>query len=92
MEIAEEDRRFGASDDQNDEYNEEETEHVICLIGPQWIEDEEELNEDTAERKDTSHDDARSRSGIDTLIRYLPRDLICSHGMLNRLLAEEVSS
>lgn len=86
VEVAEEDRRLGASDHQDDEDDEEETKHVIRLIGPKGVENEEELDEDAAEGEDTSHDDARSWTSVNALVRHLTRDLIRPHWMFDRLI------
>lgn len=51
MEVAEQDRRFWAGDDQDQEHQEQETEHVIHLVRPQRVQDEEQLNEDASWNK-----------------------------------------
>lgn len=48
VEIAEEDGGFGTRDDQNDEHQEQEAEHVVHLVGPDTVQNEEELNKDAA--------------------------------------------
>ena len=46
MEIAEKNCCLRACDDQDQEHEKQETEHVIHLVWPQRIEDEEQLNKD----------------------------------------------
>ena len=57
---------------------------------PNWVENKEELNEDTSKWKDSAHDDAGDWFGVKDLIWDLTRDLICSNGMLNRALLVSV--
>ena len=57
------------------------------LIGPDGVEDEEELDEDAAEGQDSAHDDARRRSRVQRLVGHLARDLIGPHRVLERLHA-----
>ena len=49
MEVAEEDGRLGARDDEDDEDEEEEPVHVVDLGAPDRVQHEEQLDEDTAE-------------------------------------------
>jgi hypothetical protein len=46
MEIAKKDRRFRAGDNQNDEDKEEKSKHVVHLVRPDAVENEEQLDED----------------------------------------------
>lgn len=85
VEVTQQHRGLRTRDDQNDENQKQEAKHVVGLVGPQRIEDEEQLDKDAAERKHASHDDARGRARVNTLIRHLSRDLICSHWVFNRL-------
>lgn len=55
VEIAEEYRRLRAGYHQDDEDEKEESEHVVHLRGPYRVQDEEELDEDTAEWQDAAH-------------------------------------
>jgi hypothetical protein len=48
MEIAEKNCRFRARDDEDKKNEEQKAEHVIHLIRPQRVENEEQLNENTA--------------------------------------------
>ena len=54
-------------------------------IVPDAVENEEELYEDTSERQDTPHDDARQGFGVDGLVGDLTGDLIGPHRVLNGL-------
>ena len=91
VEVAEQDGRLGASDEQNDEDEEEEAVHVVDLRGPDRVEDEEELDEDAAEGEDAAHDDARDGLCVNTLVRDLPGDLICPHRVFKSPLpAQEI--
>ena len=88
VKIAEKDRGFRASDDQNNENQKEESIHVVDLRRPNWVQHEEELDKDASKRQDSAHDNARHRLGINTLLRDLPRDLISAHGMFNGAFAK----
>lgn len=79
MEIAEKDRRLWTRDHQDEEHKEQETKHVVGLWGPDGIEDEEELDEDAAKWKDTTHYDAWEWLCVYTLLRDLPGDLVGAH-------------
>lgn len=48
VEIAEQDGGLRASDQKNDKYQEQEAKHVVHLMRPNAIEDEEKLDEDAA--------------------------------------------
>lgn len=58
MEIAQQDGRLRAGDDENQEHEEQKTEHVIHLIRPQGVQNEEQLNEDAAKGENSAHDDS----------------------------------
>jgi len=93
MEVAEENGGLRASNDQDHEHNEEKAVHVIDLAAPDTVEHEEELDEDTAKRQNTSHYDSGNWLSVDALIRYLPGDLVGPHWLLDSGLPEaEVSS
>jgi hypothetical protein len=49
MEIAEQYGRLAAGDNENDEHQEQEPEHIVHLVRPDAVQDEEELDEDAAE-------------------------------------------
>lgn len=85
MEVTQQYSCFTASDDQDNSDQEQKAKHVIKLMRPDRIEDEEELDEDATERQDSTHQDTRCRTGVDQLRRYLPRDLIGTHWVLDRL-------
>lgn len=76
VEIAQQDGRLRAGDDQNQEHQKQKAEHVVHLAGPERVQDEEQLDEDATERQDTAHDDAGDRLGVDRLVRDLARDLV----------------
>lgn len=48
MKVAKQDCRLRAGDDENQEHEKQETEHVVHLIGPQRVQNEEQLDEDAA--------------------------------------------
>ena len=52
---------------------------------PDAVENEEELDEDTAEWQHATHDDARQRARVEGLLGDLARNLIGSHRMIDRL-------
>jgi len=88
MKVGQEDGSLGTRDDEDDKDEEEKAEHVIGLMRPNAVENEEELNEDAAEGEDAAHDDSRERARVDGLVGDLARDLVCPHGMLDRALLE----
>ncbi len=88
MEVAQEDGGLGAGDDQNEVDHAEKAEHVVELMRPQAVEDEEELNEDAAEGQDAAHDNAWQRASVQILDGDLTRDLVGAHGVLNHGLLE----
>ena len=79
MEVTQENRGFGTSDDQNNGNEEKEAEHVVDLVGPERVEDEKQLNEDAAKWQDAAHDDAGNRSSVENLLRNVSWNWICSH-------------
>lgn len=46
VEIAEQDGRLRAGDDEDQEHQEQKAEHVVHLVRPQRVQDEEKLDED----------------------------------------------
>lgn len=88
MEIAQKNSGLGARDDENKVDNAEESEHIVELVRPDRVEDEEELNEDASERQDAAHHDRRYRSRVEILEWDLARDLVGAHRVLNRRLLE----
>ena len=88
VEVAEQYRRLRARQ-QHDEIDEEqEPEHVVDLVRPDAVQDEEELDEDATEREDAAHEDAGEWSRVDALLRDLARDLVRSNGDLDWWLLE----
>lgn len=85
MEIAQQDGRFRAGDDQNQEHQKQKAEHVVHLAGPERVQDEEQLDEDATEWQDAAHDDAGDRLGVDRLVRDLAWDLVGTNRVLQRL-------
>uniref|UniRef100_A0A182INA6 Tox-SGS domain-containing protein n=1 Tax=Anopheles atroparvus TaxID=41427 RepID=A0A182INA6_ANOAO len=92
MEVAQQDRRLGAGDHEDEEYQEEKTEHVVHLTRPERVQDEEQLDEDAAEWQHTAHDDARDRLRVDRLVRYLTGDLIRSNWVFEGLQNKDAFS
>lgn len=88
MEIAQKDSCLRARDHQNDKHQKQKAEHVVHLARPDRVQDEEQLNENTAEGQDPAHDDARNWLSVDRLVWYLTRDLIGSNWMLQGPLSE----
>ena len=88
MKVGEEDGGLGTSDDENDEDEKEKAEHVVGLVGPDTIENEEELNEDATEGQNAAHDDSWDGTRIDGLVGNLSRDLVRPNGMLDRAFLE----
>lgn len=76
MEVTQEDSGLTTSHHQNDEDQEQETKHVVRLIGPDAIKDEEELDEDTTKGKDSSHHHSWNRLRIYGLFWNLTGDLV----------------
>ena len=55
------------------------------LSWPDAVENEEELNEDAAERQNSTHQNSGNGTDVHGLLRDLTRDLIGAHWMLNCL-------
>lgn len=89
MEIAEEHSGLRAGNHQDEEHQEQEAKHVIRLWWPDGVEDEEQLDEDAAKGQHPTHDDARQRSRVHTLLGDLPWDLVCPHRVLQTLDQKE---
>ena len=60
MEIAEQNGRLRASDDEDDKDQEEESVHVVDVKRPDGVQDEKQLNEDATEGQNSTHDDPRN--------------------------------
>ena len=88
MKVGEEDGGLGTRDDENDKDEKEKAEHVVGLVGPNTIENEEELNEDAAEGQNAAHDDSWDGTRVDGLVGNLSRDLVRPNGMLDRAFLE----
>ena len=88
VEVAEEDGRLRARDDEDQVDDGEETEHVVELVRPNAVENEEELNENATERQNSAHDDARQWLSVEILWWNLARYLVCSYWLLDRLFLE----
>lgn len=84
VEIGQEDGGLGAGHDQDDEDEEEKAEHVVGLMRPDAVQNEEKLDEDAAEGQDAAHHDAGQRPRVDRLFGDLTRNLIRPDGMFDR--------
>ena len=69
VEVAEEDSGLWAGDAQYHEHQELEAKHEVRLRWPYGVEDEEELDEDTAEGEHTTHHAAREGLRVDALVK-----------------------
>lgn len=67
LEVAHHDSDLSTSENKDDENHEQETKNVIKLVSPKSSEDKEELNEDSSERKDASHEDRQSGAHVPNL-------------------------
>lgn len=83
VEVAQQNCCLRAGDEQNDENQEQESKHVVHLMRPNAVENEEKLNEDAAKGEDATHHYTRDGFGEEGLLRYLTGDLVCSHWLLN---------
>jgi len=88
LEVAHDDRDLCARNDEDDKDYEQEAEDVEELVAPDGAEDEEELDEDSAERQDAAHQHAQHRAHVPHLVRDLPRDLVCCDRVLQCWLLE----
>lgn len=86
MKVAKKYSCFGTGNNQNDKHQKQETKHVIHLVGPNAIQNEEKLYKDAAKRQNAPHDDARQRLCVERLLRNLTRDLIGSNWVFNGIL------
>lgn len=85
MEVTQEDCGLRACDDQDEENQKQESEHVIHLVGPNRIQNEEQLDENATEGQNTSHDDSWNWLCVDRLVWYLSWNLIRSDWVLHGL-------
>jgi len=93
LEVAHHDGDLGASENQNDKHNRQETKDVVELVQPERREDEEEFDEDSTEWKNASHQNREGWLHIPDLLGDLSWDLVGSHGwVLNLLLVSEIAS
>jgi len=83
VKVAEEDGSLWASNNQNQVHQEQKPVHVVYLGWPDGVENKEELNEDTTEGQDSSHDDAGNRLVVNALVGDLSWNLVCSHRLFN---------
>jgi len=93
LEVAHDNRDLGAGQNQNDKDDRKEAKNVIKLVQPDGRQDEEQLNEDGPERKDSSHQDREQRPHIPNLLGDLARDLVGSDfDFLSRFFKSEIAS
>lgn len=85
MEVAKKNGRLGAGDDKNQKDEEEKSEHVVHLTGPDRVQNEEELNKDASEWQNTTHHNAWNGLRVNRLIGNLTWNLIRSYWMLECL-------
>lgn len=88
VKVTEKNCSLRTGDDEDDKDKEQESKHVICLLCPDTIEYEEQLDEDTSKGQHSPHDDPRDRFGVDGLVWDLSWDLVGAHRMLNRPFLE----
>ena len=86
LEVDHDDADLGAGDHQDDEDQKEEPEQVVELVFVDGGEDEEELDEASAEGQDPGHEGAQGRVHVPDLLGNLPRNLVGSHRLLIGLL------
>lgn len=64
VEIAQENSGLTAGDDQDDEHQEQEAKHVVGLVGPNTVQNEEKLNKNTSKWQNSSHNNTRQWTGV----------------------------
>mmetsp|Transcript_17633 Transcript_17633/g.57055 ORF Transcript_17633/g.57055 Transcript_17633/m.57055 type:complete len:221 (-) Transcript_17633:1033-1695(-) len=88
LEVAQHDGDLRARHDEDDEDDEEEPEDVVELVQPHRGQDEEELNEHSAEGEDAADHDGEDRLHVPRLLGHLAGDLVGAHGVVRRRLLE----
>ena len=61
-------------------------------MGPDWVQNEEQLDEDAAERKDTTHDNSRNWFCVKDLLRNFSLDRVGADRMLDRSVFVAIES
>lgn len=88
LKVTHHDCDFGARDDENDKNESEETKDVIELLEPYARENEEELNENGAKRKNTTDKNGCNVAHVPRLRGDLPGNLVGAHRLFERLALE----
>ena len=61
-------------------------------MGPDWVQNEEQLDEDAAERKDTTHDNSGNWFCVKDLLRDFSLDRVGADRMLDRSIFVAIES
>lgn len=61
-------------------------------MGPNWVQNKEQLDEDATEREDTTHDNARNWFSVEDLLWNLSLDRVSANRMLNGSLFVAIES
>ena len=88
VKVAQEYRSLRACDDEYQVDHGQEAEHVVELMRPDAVQNEEQLNEYAAERQNAAHNDAGQWACVKVLRRYLTRDLIGACWIFDHLFLE----
>lgn len=92
VEVTEKNSSLRARDDKDNCYQEQEAKHVVDLMGPNWVQNKEQLDEDATEREDTTHDNARNWFSVEDLLWNLSLDRVSANRMLNGSLFVAIES
>jgi hypothetical protein len=86
MEITQQNRRFRTSYYQNNENQEQKSEHVVSLMSPNAVQDEEKLDKYATERQNAAHHHTGHGFRVQSLLGNLSRNLVSTNRMFDRLL------
>ncbi len=88
MEVTQQDRCLSTRHHQNQSNQKQQREHIVEHMGPDGVENEEELDEDTAKRQHASHQNTGQWFRPETLLRDSSGDGVGSDRVLNDMFLE----
>lgn len=93
LEVAHDNGDFGAGQYENHEHDKEEAKDVVEVVTPDGRKDEEQFDEYSTKRQDSSHQDRKQGAHVPHLFGNLSWNLIGPHWVIsNRFLVREVTA